>query len=57
MEPISAVASILGLLGAAAKVSESLIRFSNSVKGAPKLAQNVLQEVSGFGAILGQLVR
>lgn len=55
MEPISAAASILGLLGAAAKVSESLIKISRSVKGAPKLAQTVLQEVSDVSAVLGRL--
>ena len=57
MEPISAAASIFGLLGAAAKVSESLIKFSKGIKVAPKLAQTVLQEVSEFTAILSQLER
>ena len=55
MEPISAVASIIGLLGAAAKISEYLFKFIKSVKDAPKLASSVLQEVSDTSACLNQL--
>lgn len=55
MEPISAAASIFGLLGAAGKVSESLIKFSRGFKEAPKLAQTVVQEVSDVSAVLRQL--
>lgn len=55
MEPISAAASIVGLVGAAAKVSESLFKFIRSVKEAPKLASTVLQEVSDISACLSQL--
>lgn len=57
MDPMSAAASIVGLLGAAAKVSEVLLKFIGSVKGAPKLAQNVLMEVSDVSACLNQLQR
>lgn len=57
MDPISAAASIIGLLGAVSKVSESLIKFIRSVQGAPKLAQTVLLEVTDVGACLGQLQR
>lgn len=57
MDPMSAAASIIGLLGAAAKVSEVLLKFIGSVKGAPKLAQNVLVEVSDVSACLNQLQR
>ena len=57
MDPISAAASIVGLLGAAAKVSEVLLNFFGSVRGAPKLAQNVLIEVSDVSACLNQLQR
>lgn len=57
MDPISAAASIVGLLGAAAKISESLIKFIRSVRGAPKLAQTVLLEVSDVSACLSQLQR
>ena len=55
MDPISAAASIVGLVGAAAKVSESLFKFIRSVKEAPKLASTVLQEVSDISACLSQL--
>ena len=55
MDPISAAASIVGLVGAAAKISETLFKFVTSVKGAPKLASNVLQEVSDTSACLSQL--
>ena len=57
MDPISAAASVIGLLGAAAKVSEVLLKFIGNVKEAPKLAQNVLMEVSDVGACLNQLQR
>ena len=55
MDPISAVASIVGLVGAAAKISETLFKFVTSVKDAPKLASCVLQEVSDTSACLSQL--
>ena len=55
MDPISAAASIVGLLGATAKISETLYNFVTSVKEAPKLASNVLQEVSATSACLSQL--
>lgn len=55
MDPISAAASIVGLVGAAAKISEALFKFVTSVKGAPRLASNVLQEVSDTSACLSQL--
>lgn len=55
MDPISAAASIVGLVGAAAKISETLFKFVTSVKGAPKLCSSVLQEVSDTSACLSQL--
>ena len=55
MYGISAGAAIVGLLGAAAKVSEVLIKSIVNVKEALKLAQNVLIEVSDVGASLNQL--
>lgn len=55
MEPISAAASIVGLVGAAAKISEILFKFVTSVKDAPKLCSSVLQEVSDTSACLSQL--
>ena len=57
MDPISAAASIVGLIGAADTVMESLIKFIRSIKGAPKLAQTVLLEVSDVRAALTQLQR
>ncbi|KAL8627146.1 hypothetical protein Q9189_007155 [Teloschistes chrysophthalmus] len=45
MDPISVAASLLGLLGAAAKVSEVLTTFIQAVKDAPKLARRVFSEV------------
>lgn len=55
MDPLSVAASIVGVLGAAAKVSSALTTFVQSVKGAPKLAQNVLSDVNGVSAVLMQL--
>ena len=57
MDPMSVAASIISLLGAAARVSEVLLKFIGNVKGAPKLAQNVLIEVSDVSACLNQLQR
>ena len=57
MDPLSAAASVIGLLGAAAKVSEVLLKFIGNVKGAPKLAQSVLMEISDVSACLSQLQR
>lgn len=57
MEPISATASIVGLIGAAAEITRCLTKFTSSVKGAPKLAQTVLVEVSGIRTCLDQLER
>ena len=55
MDPLSIAASVVGLLGAAAKVSEVLATFIRSTKDAPKLANSVLQEVSDISACLTQL--
>ena len=57
MDPISAAASIIGLIGAADTIVESLINFIRSIRGAPKLAQTVLLEVSDVRAALTQLQR
>lgn len=45
MDSISVAASLLGLLGAAAKMSEVLTNFIKAVKDAPKLARRVFSEV------------
>lgn len=55
MDAVSVAASIVGLLGAAAKVSDVLFKFIGHVKEAPKLAQNVLMEVTDVSACLNQL--
>ena len=55
MDPLSVSASLLGLLGAAYKVSSVLIKFTKNTKAAPKLAQNVLADVTSTATILSQL--
>ncbi|KAL8670647.1 MAG: hypothetical protein Q9168_004826 [Polycauliona sp. 1 TL-2023] len=55
MDPISVSASILGLLGAAAKVSEVLIHFTRGVKDAPRLALRTLSEVEDLKICFRQL--
>ena len=55
MDGISVAASILGLVGAAAKITLYLNALVTSVKTAPKLAQSVLLEVSDVSVCLGQL--
>ncbi|KAL8782268.1 MAG: hypothetical protein Q9213_005542 [Squamulea squamosa] len=55
MDPISVSASILGLLGAAAKISEVLTHFIKGVKDAPKLAVRTLTEVQDLKICFRQL--
>ena len=55
MDGISVAASILGLVGAAAKITICLNALVTSVKTAPKLAQSILLEVSDVSVCLGQL--
>lgn len=55
MEPITVAASIVGLLGAAAKVSSTLTSIEGSVKSAPKLAETALMEVADITICLSQL--
>ena len=55
MDPLSVAASVVGVLGAAAKVSEVLTTFIRGAKGAPALANGVLQEVSDIRVCLTQL--
>ena len=57
MDGISVAASILGLVGAAAKVTQYLNALVTSVKTAPQLAQSVLLEVSDVSICLSQLQR
>ena len=55
MDPLSIAASVVGLLGAAGKVTTILTTLVSNTKNAPKFAYNVLREVSDFSATLGQL--
>ena len=55
MDPLSVAASIIGILGAAAKVSSVLITFVKNTKAAPKLAQTVLADVNGLSTVLSHL--
>lgn len=57
MDGISVAASILGLVGAAAKVTTYLNALVTSVITAPKVAQSVLLEVSDVSICLSQLQR
>ncbi len=57
MDGISVAAAILGLVGAAAKVTLYLNALVTSVKAAPRLAQSVLLEVSDVSICLSQLQR
>ena len=55
MEPLSVSASIIGILGAAAKVSSVLINFVKNTNAAPKLAQTVLADVNGLSTVLNHV--
>ena len=57
MDGISVAASIVGLVGAAAKVTLYLNALVRSVTTAPNLAQSVLLEVSDVSICLSQLQR
>ena len=55
MDPLSAAASIVGILGAAATINTILKKIVGTVKNAPQQVQNLLVEVSDIAACLGQL--
>ena len=55
MDPLSVSASIIGILGAAAKVSSVLIIFVKNTTAAPKIAQTVLADVNGLSTVLSHL--
>lgn len=55
MDPISVAASLVGLLGAAAKVSSILNSVIKGARTAPKLARNALIEVTDITVCLNQL--
>ena len=55
MDPLSITAATVGLLGATVKVSTILTAFIRRVRNAPKVAHNILQEVSDMCACLAQI--
>ena len=55
MDPISVAASVVGLLGAATKISEVLTHFIKGVKDAPSLAIRTLTEVEDLKICFRQL--
>ena len=55
MDPLSVTASVVGILGAATKVSSVLITFVQSTKSAPRLAYTVLAEVNGLSTTFSHL--
>ncbi len=55
MDPLSAAASIAGLLGAAATITTVLRPVISTIKDAPPLVGNLLVEVSDITACLSQL--
>ena len=57
MDPISVAASIVGLMGAASKISETLIKLIRSARSVSKLAQELLSEISNISASLRLLQR
>ena len=55
MDPLSVSASIIGLLGAAAKVSSVLLTFVKKTRNAPDSAQELISEVNSVTAVLTHL--
>ena len=55
MDPLSVSASIIGVLGAAAKVSSVLVTFVEKTKNAPDSVQELISEVNSLSAILTHL--
>ena len=55
MDPLSVAASVVGLLGAAHKITTTLHSLVFKVRDAPSLARTVVTEVSDISAALGQL--
>lgn len=55
IDPLSVAASVVGLLGAAGKITSVLTTLLRSTKDAPKFAHATLREVSDISATLAQL--
>ena len=54
-DPLSIAAGVIGILSVAAEISSVLIKFTSTVKDAPKQAQVVATEVSDVSRILSHL--
>lgn len=55
MDPISVAASIVGLLGAGAKISSAIMACVNHGRAIPYLAKSVIVEVNEISACLSQV--
>ena len=55
MDPISATASIIGLLGAGAKICSTISSIINTGRAIPQLARNVVIEVTDTSACVSQV--
>ena len=55
MDPLSIAASVVGLLGAATKISSILTTLLRKTRDAPEFAHNVLREVTDISTTLAQL--
>ncbi|KAF5589555.1 nicotinamide mononucleotide permease [Fusarium pseudocircinatum] len=55
MDPLSVSASVVGLLGAGAKITSCLWTFSTNARDAPQLARHLVFEVADITAALGSL--
>lgn len=54
-DPLSVAASVVGLLTAAAQITQTLTKITKNIKGAPEQCQHVCAEVEGIKQILEQL--
>ncbi len=55
MDPLTIAVSVVGLLGAAGKISSVLTKLITATKDTPVLAHSILQQVSDISATLAQL--
>lgn len=55
MDPLSVSASIIGIIGAAAKISSVLVTFVKKTRNAPDSAQELISEVNSLTATLTHL--
>ncbi|EXL45948.1 hypothetical protein FOCG_11942 [Fusarium oxysporum f. sp. radicis-lycopersici 26381] len=55
MDPLSVSASVVGLLGAGAKITSCLWTFATNARDAPQLARHLVFEVADITAALGSL--